>query len=615
MSFPVPYNEAERLNELLALQPDEWGPSDALQSICEVAAWIARTPISLLSLIYSDEQCFAAHMGIAAPSNPREAAFCSNTILGSEPILVENLANDERFASNPLVIGEPGFRGYAGIPIETKPGLRLGTLCVIDYKPRTFSRRQVAMLSKLAKVATAIILSHHSSVELAGELSLKHQHEKELWEAAHQDPLTGLANLKALRVYAAKHLDEAPAGTSCALMLLDLDFFKSINDRWGHAEGDAYLCRVARQLKASVRQADLVARIGGDEFAVMLTAAAEPVIPVAEIVERVQINLRNIAQQTGKDDLGRASIGVAFAPEHGKTLEKLHQAADLALYQSKAAGRNTCTFYDSAMKNRAAKQRKVREGLRKALAAGQIVPYYQPRIDLKSGTSTGFEALARWRHQTGKLILPSQFAFAFQDNELGPALTRVMTASVAADLAAWHQNGYRPGRIAINLSQPDLIDKNFPHTFFSILGNHGISPQAIAVEVTEMVVFGKLRGILHQCLLDLRRAGVSISLDDFGTGFAALQNLKEWPIDQVKIDRAFVRDCLADTGDNAIVRAIIQIAAAFRLDVTAEGIETNAQLALLKSLNCSGGQGYFFAAPMSAAEVPAFLGRGGAVKG
>ncbi len=611
MTYPIPANEGLRLKELKRLRSNEWGHSEALDKLCLIASKLLGTPVTLVSLVHKTEQRFVGKVGLGIDGTSRGVAFCAHTIMESEPLIVENASEDARFCTNPLVCDVPGIAAYAGIPLETAPGLRVGTLCAIDFKPRAFTEHDIEILRQLGGVAQSILHSHRSTLELAEEAKARRKREKELWIAAHRDPLTGAANLKALRNAAKRRLASVGPKRKCALLLLDLDHFKLINDQWGHAEGDAYLLSVTKQLRKSVRRWDTVARIGGDEFAVLMPGLTGDREIVTEIVGRIQSGLKSIAAETGKPTLGRVSIGVALAPEHGTTLDELHKAADLALYESKALGRNTCRIYDPAMTVRAEVDARKRHDFTAALEAGKLVPYYQPKVDLISGAPIGFEALARWEHDALGLVPPSEFTFAFQDKELAPHLTRAIALGVARDVVAWRKNGLTPGCVSINVSPPDLMDKKFPNRFLGILAQYGIPPECVAIEVTENVVMGNRGGLLHNTLAVLRQAGVIISLDDFGTGYASLQHLRDWPVDQVKIDRSFVGGCLRNKEDMAIVKAIVQLANALGLGVTAEGIETKEQLALLRSMRCDLGQGYLFSPAMPARDVPSYLQRAG----
>jgi diguanylate cyclase (GGDEF)-like protein len=606
MTYPIPANEAERLNELGRIRFSEWRVSAALQNLCELAADIVGTPVSLVSLLGENEQVFAARHGIAISGTSRDVAFCAHTIMDSAPLLVEDATQDPRFADNSLVTGEPGIRAYAGVPIETSPGLRVGTICAIDYKPRRFSRSQVAKLKRIGLIGAAILNGHRTTMELGDELKARRQRERELWTAAHRDPLTGLANLKQFRETASRVLAQEAPDNACAVVIVDLDHFKLINDQWGHAEGDNYLRLVAKRMRASVRQCDIVSRIGGDEFAIILPRLSDR-DRVTEIVERLRGNLKEIAFETGKPNLGRASIGIAVCPDHGNSLEELYRAADLALYESKALGRNTYRFYNPDTVTSANQIAACRQELQRAVEAREFIPYYQPIVDLRTGRAIGFEALARWRMWDGRIVPPADFQLALTDHEIAPELTRAMSAAIARDLDTWRQAGLRVGRIAINLSTADLLDRHFTKRFLAFFSTHNISPKNISVEVTETVMLGHRGGPIHTCLAELRAAGVTISLDDFGTGYAALQHLRDWPIDRLKIDKGFVRGCLQNKSDRVIISAVVQLANALGIGVTAEGIETMDQLRLLSDINCNVGQGFLLARPMAAEDVAGYI--------
>ncbi|WP_170937063.1 MULTISPECIES: GGDEF domain-containing protein [Rhodomicrobium] len=585
---------------------DEGAHSEALREICAIASAVMETPISLVSMLHEKDQRFAAQIGLELGESSGGMAFFNQTMLTPEATLVEDAAADARFASNPLVTEPPHVRAYAGVPLEAEPGTPVGALCAIDFEPHAFTDAQIALLTKLGAVASSVLHMHRMRLELKEEMAARHLREQDLWDAAHCDNLTGLANLKQFREFATAILDRQSQTRGCALILLDLDHFKSVNDRWGHAEGDVYLRRVAGQLTLSVRKQDLVARIGGDEFAILLTDIDGQEAP-RRFAERILNNLHGIAEITGNPDLGRASLGIALAPLHASTLDDLYRCADAALYAAKTTGRNVCRLYIPRLDRRSANPANISREYRRALEAREFVPYYQPKFDLKTMTLVGFEALARWDTNDAGVLAPADFHGLFDDKELAPLLTRSMLMQMTAHRQAWQHTGLDCGVLGINASAADFLNEDFAREFLGVIADHQLRPQDFILEVTEQIILEDKDTRLFDMLKFLKKAGVLIVLDDFGTGYAGLKHLKNWPVDRIKIDRMFVRDCLEDARDRAIVDGIIKMAGALGLGVTAEGIETAEQLALLQSMNCEMGQGYLFARPMPAAEVPDYV--------
>ncbi len=606
MAFPIPANETVRLEHLRQLRSDEWGSSEALQELCSIASAVTQAPVALVSLLHENDQRFAAKIGIDLDGTSRDIAFCAHTIMSAEPMLVSDATADKRFASNALVTDAPHIRAYAGVPLEAAPGVRVGTLCAIDFEPRKFSNEQIDLLSKLGTVASSLLQLHRMRLELEEEIAARRLREEELWEAAHRDLLTGLPNLKQFREFATKVLDDATGGQGCALILIDLDHFKSVNDRWGHAEGDAYLREVAVQLTLSIRKQDLAARLGGDEFGVIL-ADIDGQDEATYIAKRILSNLKLIADRMGRPDLGRASLGIALSPQHSKNLDDLYKAADFALYAAKTAGRNTHRVYIPHFNRRSADGTNIFRDYRRGLEAGEFVPYYQPKVELQKRALAGFEALARWNTAGRGVLAPADFQDLLEDVELAPLLTRSMLTQMAKSLFFWQELGLDCGPLAVNVSAPDFFNEDFATDFLRIISDHKLQPQSFVLEVTERVFVEDHDKSLYKTLQTLQDSGVLIALDDFGTGYAGLQHLRTLPVNAVKIDRMFIRDCLEDSRDSAIVEGIIQMADSIGLGVTAEGIETEAQLEHLRNLQCEMGQGYIFARPMPFADVPDYV--------
>ena len=605
MGIPIPENEELQPARLRKLRPGEWGQDVALQEICEVAAQIMRTPASLVSLLHETDQRFVAASGLETSSLSRDLGFCAYTMGAQKPMLVVDAAVDQRFAANPLVTAEPYIRAYAGVPLEAASGVRVGTLCAIDFEPREFSHQQIELLSKLGTIASAVLKLHKTCLEHESEMAARHSPDQELWPVAHSDLLTGLANLKQFHQLASPLIDKAFATRGCALIIIDLDDLESIYEQWGRDEGDNYLRRVARQLKSSIRKDDLVARLGGDEFAILLADTdGDQAICFAE---RILSNLKTIANITGNPALGCASVGIALAPQHGTMIDDIYKFADAALHSAKSAGGNRYHVYLQRSSRQSPTAADRNGEYRRALEAEEFVPYYQPKFELQKRTLAGFEALARWNTKTRGVLAPSEFLDLLENEELASLLTRSMLIQMARQLRAWQDLGLSCGPLAINASASDFLNPEFARDFLRIISDYSLQPRDFVLEVTERIILEEHDTRLHNCLNHLQTSGVTISLDDFGTGYAGLQHLRNWPVNQIKIDRMFIRDILKDSRDSAIVESIIQMSDAIGLSVTAEGIETSEQLELLRNLQCEMGQGDFFARPMPAADVPEYV--------
>ncbi|MEA1831816.1 EAL domain-containing protein [Methylobacterium durans] len=437
--------------------------------------------------------------------------------------------------------------------------------------------------------------------------------EETIREAAHHDVLTGLPN----RALFQATLDDAlrraeDDGSRVGLILLDLDAFKEVNDTLGHDAGDLLLKEVGRRLSHIVGPRDLVARLGGDEFVVIACGEDDLCAPSRRVHEVAQAIIDGLTLPIaigGRSVSPRASLGVALFPEHARTSADLLTDADLALYAAKAAGRNRMTVFAPALRASIEERVTVAREIRAALDEGWIVPFYQPKMSLRTGAVVGFEALARWRHPTRGFLSPAAFASVFDDAEIGAALGFSIAEQVARDIRHWISRGFDPGRIFVNLSTAQFAEEDLAGRLLAILSEAGVEVARFGVEVTETVLIGGQGERVAQTLERLHAAGVRVALDDFGTGYASLTHLKRFPVDEIKIDRSFVNDLTHDANDAAIVTAVLQLGRSLGLDVTAEGIETPEQAAFLQAGGCTFAQGYLYGKPVAGSRVPWILAR------
>jgi EAL domain-containing protein (putative c-di-GMP-specific phosphodiesterase class I) len=303
----------------------------------------------------------------------------------------------------------------------------------------------------------------------------------------------------------------------------------------------------------------------------------------------------------------RASIGIALYPDHDRDGCELMQDADMALYAAKSRGRNRVVAYTPEMREAVERRMTVARDMRQAIAEGQIVPFYQPKICLSTGRVVGFEALARWQHPSRGLLTPGSFASAFEDPELAIGIGRRMIGQLAADVRTWLDRGLDCGRVALNLSTAEFREPGLAEAMLEAFARAGTPVAHFEVEVTETVLLGKSPEHVLATLQRLHEGGVRIALDDFGTGYASLTHLKQFPVDDIKIDQSFVRDLERDADDAAIVAALIGLGRSLGKKVVAEGVETEGQLRYLRARGCDFAQGYLFAKPMAASRVPWFL--------
>ncbi len=418
--------------------------------------------------------------------------------------------------------------------------------------------------------------------------------ERTIRKQAEEDSLTGLAN----RSIIIAKVDEAlanPHAGPCALVLIDLDDFKAVNDSLGHDAGDELLIVVGRRLAAALRRGATVGRMGGDEFAVVVTGAGEST--VAARLHRVLRAVQKPVALTGRSVTPRLSLGVAtFAPGAGSRRDIFHQA-DVALYHAKASGRGRFAFFDEDMLAAEQNRRRLGDDLRLAIENGEISIDVQPQWHLATGRHAGFEVLARWHRGSGS-VSPAEFIPLAEETGLIIALGQLVLERAFAFLKDLQARGLEPGRVAVNISAAQLKLDDFAGTLASLIAAHGLRPSQIEIEVTETMLLDRSGEQIARNLSRLHEMGIAISLDDFGTGYASLAHLKRFHVDRLKIDRSFVADIGADDDRAVIPRTIISLAHSLGMDVVAEGIETEEQLRFLQACHCDVGQGYLRARPM-----------------
>jgi diguanylate cyclase (GGDEF)-like protein/PAS domain S-box-containing protein len=422
---------------------------------------------------------------------------------------------------------------------------------------------------------------------------------------AHYDALTDLPNRVLFREQIERELERANQGQQFALLYIDIDEFKGINDSLGHHVGDELLKTVASRIRDCIKQDDLIARLGGDEFAVIRTAVGSTA-EVEAFVTRVYEAIRRPCECLGHQLSTDASIGVAMAPRDGTDLDQLIKNADLAMYAAKSSGRRVHRFFEAAMDASAKARLTMEQDLRQALVDGDFEIHYQPLVGLASGEVTGCEALLRWRHPDRGMVSPAEFIPVAEDtgliNELGDWVLR----TACAEAATWPDHI----RLAVNVSPVQLKCQTLALRIAGALAASALKPSRLEIEITEAVLIRDdeaALAILHQ----LRAIGVRIALDDFGTGYSSLSYLKRFPFDKIKIDRCFVSDVTEADGSSSIVQAVVNIAGALNMTTAAEGVETEPQRVLLRKLGCTEMQGYLFSAARPGAEVKTLFGAAG----
>jgi diguanylate cyclase (GGDEF)-like protein len=424
---------------------------------------------------------------------------------------------------------------------------------------------------------------------------------------ANHDPLTGLPNRLVLQNVLDTLADGLRADRRRALLVLDIDNFKLINDTLGHDAGDALLRTFAERLKAAVRSEDLIARLGGDEFAVVIDAQSDDEVDAA--AQKIFGQLAAPFVHEGRLLECNASIGAAFYPTDGDRRSELMKAADIALYAAKSAGRGRLKIFRSEMRNAFQAQNSMMFLARRALIADDVLPHYQPKVDLRSGRIVGFEALLRWRDSAGALRRPAEIAAAFEDPALSAAISERMIGRTFADIRAWLDAGIDFGHVAINVAASEFRSGQFAQELLAKLESANIPPERVQVEITETVFLGRGADHVEQALNLLNGAAVRIALDDFGTGYASLAQLMHFPVDLLKIDKSFVREIGRKADAEAITKAIVNLGRSLAIDVVAEGIETAEQELYLLGLGCRMGQGHLYSRAVPSEAVALMLAR------
>lgn len=453
-----------------------------------------------------------------------------------------------------------------------------------------------------AHLVTATIEAHKlaEQIELA-KIQLDH--------LAHHDALTNLPNRMLLHDRLSQAIEVARRqDRQLAVMFLDLDRFKHINDSLGHAVGDELLRSVAHRLVTCVRHSDTVSRQGGDEFVLLL--------PLIEHAEDAALSAQKMLEALalphhidGQDLHINVSIGISIYPADGQDAETLLKSADTAMYHAKENGRNNYKFFKQDMNDRAVKRQTIEANLRQALERQEFILHYQPKINLQSGGIVGVEALIRWQHPTQGLLLPDQFIAIAEDCGLILLIGRWVLREACRQTRAWLQMGLPPITVAVNTSATEFLAKDFLDYVRTTLEETGLEPRYLELELTEGVLMRDAAST-DRVLNALAATGVKLAIDDFGTGYSSLSYLSRFPIDSLKIDQSFVKQITSNPDDASIVSAVISMGKSLRQRVIAEGVESPEQVAFLLAQQCDEGQGYYFSRPVAAEVLAALLQTG-----
>jgi diguanylate cyclase (GGDEF)-like protein len=571
-------------------------PEGSFDRAARLTAGAMHAPIAIISILDADRHVVKSSIGLTGRSKvwrkvPLALVYARQAVTSGRAVVVsefklgvagEGAANAEK---------SPDGVAYAVAPLIGSDGVTIGTICAVNPSPHAWTHEEVGSLNDLAELLV-------TEIELTSDLFVMRATQEHLLYSSLHDSLTGLPNrsmfterLRHSMRRTARHPDDM-----FAVLFLDLDRFKEVNDNLGHFAGDELLRAVARRLEACLRPEDTVARLSGDEFAILLESISET-SDAGRVAERIEEALSFPINLGGAEITTSASMGIVTSSMSQEQPEQLLRSADMAMYRAKAAGRARYEMFDRAMHTDALARLQLETDLRRAVEQGEFRLHYQPLVSLRSGRITGLEALLRWEHPQRGLVQPIDFIPIAEETGLIVKIGRWVLNEACRQLSAWQESHPRaePLSLSVNLSvkqfsQPDLLDQ-----LSNALRGSGIPPSCLRLEITEAALIDKgeaAMGLLSQ----IKQLGPQIYLDDFGTGYSSLIYLHRLPIDAIKIDRDLVSTMDTDEKNLRLVRTILTFAQIIGVRAEAEGISTAEQLRELRSLKCEHGQGYLFSA-------------------
>lgn len=571
---------------------------ESFDRVARLVAGATHAPIAIVSLLDGERHVVKSSVGLTGRSRvwhkiPLALGFSRQAATSSRSIVVTVTDENEKAATAMAAEKSPDGVAYAVTPLVNSDGVVVGTICAVDPTPHAWTEEEIACLDDLGDLLI-------SEIELTSDLFVKRATQEHLLYSTLHDSLTGLPNrslfterLRHSMRRTARHPDDM-----FAVLFLDLDRFKDVNDNLGHFAGDELLRAVARRLEACLRPEDTVARLSGDEFAILLESISDT-SDAGRVAERIEEALSFPINLGGAEITTSASMGIVTSSMSQEQPEQLLRSADMAMYRAKAAGRARYEMFDRAMHTDALIRLQLETDLRRAVEQGEFRLHYQPLVSLRTGRITGLEALLRWEHPQRGLVQPGDFIPIAEETGLIVRIGRWVLNEACRQLKAWHDAHPRdePLSMNVNLSvkqfgQTDLMDQ-----IANALRTSGIPPGCLRLEITEAALIDK--GAAAMALLgQIKQLGVQVYLDDFGTGYSSLIYLHRLPIDAIKIDRDLVNTMDSDEKNLRLVRTILTFAQIIGVRAEAEGISSAEQLRELRALKCEHGQGFLFSAPI-----------------
>jgi diguanylate cyclase (GGDEF)-like protein len=578
--------------------------------VCDAAVHVGRSLAATVLLAQADSPWLQAvtgtgeivNMGLVRqtrfsidPESPYGKGVCGKAFRMQTACVNEDILNSEQGRPWRESSRQAGVVASCAVPL-VKGGQSIGVILFFVTKTWAADKEIVALLSRMGEnvsVALENLDRAHEKVQADGRIQ---------YLATH-DELTGLPNRVTFHQLFEQSIKSAQRyGSQCALLFIDLDRFKVINDSLGHAAGDTLLVEVSNRLRDCVRDSDLVARFGGDEFVIVLNGISDRE-QVAVVARKILTALLPPIVLAGHECRTTGSIGIAVFPENGSDVQTLTKNADMAMYLTKEEGKNNFCFFSAEIRSQSIERLKLEADLRHALELNQFTLHYQPKLEVATGRISGVEALLRWTHPKFGNLPPTEFIPLAEETGLIIPIGRWVLKTASSQNMAWQREGLPAISVAVNLSPRQFLDANLLDDIDDVLASTGMPAHLLQLEITESMVMQNVERAI-KLLDEIRSRGVRLAIDDFGTGYSSMSLMKKFPIDTIKIDRSFVRDLAESPEDRAIATAIISMGKALGLTVVAEGVETTEQDIFLRGRACDEVQGYLFSKPVQPEMIP-----------